>query len=36
MGKFVAKDVVGGDKVAELIDKFVAGEVVEQCNEAPM
>ena len=44
MGKFVVKAVVGGDldvvialvKVAELIDKFMAGEFVEQCNEAPL
>ena len=44
MGKFIASAVIGEDldvvlvlvKVAELIGEFVAGEVVEQCDEAPM
>ena len=36
VGRFVAKDVVGKDEVAKLIDNFVAGEVVERCDEAPM
>ena len=44
MGKFVTEAVVGEDldvvlvlvKVAELIDKLMAGEVVEQCAKEPM
>ena len=40
MGKFIAKAVVGEDLDVVLVlvkvSELIAGEVVEQCDEAPM